>query len=403
MGSVLPGALGVCLQALCYLLGWLPCAAPWDVQELAEHRCVCPLCRAWAAHPAALPSPQGLSWKQKALLYKTSLLLCSNSATFDFPLAIAACLSTCCLAFSGCWFMLIPRMFVANQGIANCNQTLFSKLAKLFSNTEFIVAINRVMTFLIPALEYLNSLPVICCYDKPWSEYWESSVQADTVARVHLNSNSRLINKKWGSGVSLEYTICFNLSGRWLTLLFPADKGVCVCENEISLLKTITLLKAFQLVEVLLVNAGWQRGGWTALQCQDSTIPLGWPSTHHSCPRLCSAAWYITSHFIQHSMTHVRAEGVKLLISTGWMAEGCRWWGVQVMRGADMGCRWWEVQIWGTAEGCSSAPRCQHCSARLGAAVPRGAGSCCWALTAAECILHLQKVLFKIDHFFSPV
>lgn len=63
--------------------------------------------------------------------------------------------------------MLIPRMFVANQGIANCNQTLFSKLAKLFSNTEFIVAINRVMTFLIPALEYLNSLPVICCYDKP--------------------------------------------------------------------------------------------------------------------------------------------------------------------------------------------------------------------------------------------
>lgn len=62
--------------------------------------------------------------------------------------------------------MLIPKMFVANQSVANCNQTLFSKLAKLFSHTEFIVAIKRVMTFLTLTLEYLNSLPAICCYDK---------------------------------------------------------------------------------------------------------------------------------------------------------------------------------------------------------------------------------------------
>lgn len=32
-------------------------------------------------------------------------------------------------------------MFVANESVANCNQTMFSELAKLFSDTEFIVAI----------------------------------------------------------------------------------------------------------------------------------------------------------------------------------------------------------------------------------------------------------------------
>lgn len=68
------------------------------------------------------------------------------------------CLPVCCVAFSGCWGMLVPKMFVANQGIANCNQTLFPKLATLFSDT---VAIKRVMTFLTLTPEYLNSLPVI--------------------------------------------------------------------------------------------------------------------------------------------------------------------------------------------------------------------------------------------------
>lgn len=178
---------------------------------------------------------------EKEVYCLTSCLgCCSNSAMLGFPLAIAARLPVCRVAFSGCWCMLISKMFVANQSIANCNQTLFSKLAKLFSHTEFIIAIKRVMTFLTLTLKYLKSLPVICCYDKLWSEYWESSVQADTLAHVHLNYSSRLIYKEWGLGVSLEYTICLNLSGRWLTLLFAPDKSVwVVCKNEISLLKTI--------------------------------------------------------------------------------------------------------------------------------------------------------------------
>lgn len=270
--SVLTVAAGIC-QGLWISSSWYLCLFPSALlccpcvtcrscknSSVAQPHCrVCPLCAgAWADHPQthspallACPLPSArcgsrkhcyicsLFWKRVYCLTRC-LGCCSNSAMLGFPLAIAARLPVCCVAFSGCWCMLISKMFVANQSIANCNQTLFSKLAKLFSHTEFIIAIKRVMTFLTLTLKYLKSLPVICCYDKLWSEYWESSVQADTLAHVHLNYSSRLIYKKWGLGVSLEYTICLNLSGRWLTLLFAPDKSVwVVCKNEISLLKTI--------------------------------------------------------------------------------------------------------------------------------------------------------------------
>lgn len=56
--------------------------------------------------------------------------------------------------------MLISVMFVAKQSVAGCNQTLFSKLIKLFSDAAFIVAIKRKFNTEVSSSFSSN----LCCY-----------------------------------------------------------------------------------------------------------------------------------------------------------------------------------------------------------------------------------------------